>query len=119
MILQQIDGNIIAPKILGNSTGLSSFWVIFSVMIFGGTLGIFGLVIGVPVFAVIYAAFRSIVNQMLAKKGLPTSTLEYLDVTEIRNQRFYTSCDEEKEKSETTVSKVIASIKKDKSEEIK
>jgi len=119
MILQQIDGNIIAPKILGNSTGLSSFWVIFSVMIFGGTLGIFGLVIGVPVFAVIYAAFRSIVNQMLAKKGLPTSTLEYLDVTEIRNQRFYTNCDEEKEKSETAVSKVIASIKKDKSEEIK
>lgn len=54
LILQQIDGNIIGPKILGNSTGLSSFWVLFSILFFGGLWGFVGMIIGVPLFAVIY-----------------------------------------------------------------
>ena len=54
IILQQLDGNIIGPAILGNSTGLSSFWVLFSIVIFGGLFGPVGMIIGVPVFAVIY-----------------------------------------------------------------
>ena len=78
IILQQVDGNIIGPKILGNSTGLSSFWVIFSITLFGGLFGIFGMVIGVPVFAVIFAFIKSLVESKLAAKELPTETGKYL-----------------------------------------
>ena len=54
LLLQQFDGNILGPKILGNSTGLSSFWVLFSILLFGGLFGFVGMIIAVPVFAVIY-----------------------------------------------------------------
>lgn len=70
IILQQIDGNIIGPKILGESTGLSAFWVVFAILLFGGLFGIAGMLIGVPVFAVIYRIFSSIVDYFLRKKGL-------------------------------------------------
>lgn len=78
LILQQFDGNVLGPKILGDSTGLSSFWVIFSITIFGGLMGILGMFIGVPLFAVIYAAFKTVVNQKLEKKGLTAETTFYM-----------------------------------------
>ena len=78
LILQQVDGNIIGPKILGSSTGLSSFWVIFSITLFGGLLGIFGMIIGVPIFAVIFASIKSLVESKLAIKELPIETAKYL-----------------------------------------
>lgn len=78
LILQQVDGNIIGPKILGNSTGLSSFWVIFSITLFGGFLGVFGMIIGVPIFAVIFAFIKSLVESKLALKELPSETSSYL-----------------------------------------
>ncbi|HOO28395.1 MAG TPA: AI-2E family transporter, partial [Lachnospiraceae bacterium] len=78
LILQQFDGNILGPKILGNSTGLSSFWVIFAITIFGGLLGILGMFIGVPLFAVIYSAIKTFVNQRLIKKQLPADTTFYM-----------------------------------------
>ena len=62
IILQQIDGNIIGPKILGNSTGLSSFWVLFAITIFGGIFGFPGMLVGVPVFAVIYDIAKQLIN---------------------------------------------------------
>lgn len=77
LILQQFDGNVLGPKILGESTGLNSFWVIFSITLFSGFFGILGMFIGVPVFAVIYAAFKTFVNQRLEKKKLPVSTEYY------------------------------------------
>lgn len=77
-ILQQIDGNVIGPKILGNSTGLSAFWVVFAILFFGGALGIRGMVIGVPLFGVIYWWFKLIVANRLAEKGLPIQTDCYL-----------------------------------------
>ena len=80
IVLQQIDGNIIGPKILGNSTGLSSFWVIFAITFFGGMWGIFGMIVGVPLFAVIYAAIRSIINGGLIKKSLPIDSEIYNDI---------------------------------------
>lgn len=80
LILQQIDGNLIGPKILGSSTGLSSFWVIFSITLFGGFFGVFGMIIGVPVFAVIYVAIKSKVNSKLIKKDLPITSDIYSDV---------------------------------------
>ena len=77
LVLQQVDGNIIGPKILGSSTGLKSFWVIFSITLFGGIFGIPGMIIGVPLFAVIYAAIRAMVNASLTKRNLPTDTALY------------------------------------------
>ena len=70
LILQQVDGNIIGPKILGDSTGLSSFWVIFSITLFGGLFGVIGMIIGVPVFAVIYTAVKYWVRGRLKKAAL-------------------------------------------------
>ncbi len=70
LILQQVDGNIIGPKILGESTGLSAFWVVFSILLFGGLFGIVGMLIGVPLFAVIYRIISRIVDYRLRKKGL-------------------------------------------------
>ena len=61
MILQQVDGNIIGPKILGSSTGLSGIWVLFSILLFGGLFGFVGMIIGVPVFAVIYDLIRQLI----------------------------------------------------------
>ncbi len=58
LILQQIDGNIIGPKVLGNSVGISGLWIMFSVIIGGGLFGVPGMILGVPVFAVIYAMVR-------------------------------------------------------------
>ena len=78
IILQQVDGNIIGPKILGSSTGLSSFWVIFSITLFGGMFGIFGMIIGVPVFAVIFAFFKSLVEFRLTNRNLHPETNKYL-----------------------------------------
>lgn len=86
LILQQFDGNILGPKILGDSTGLSGFWVIFSITIFGGFLGIPGMVIGVPTFAVLYAFLRRRVNHSLKKKELPTDTGEYVGLEQIREE---------------------------------
>lgn len=79
IILQQFDGNVLGPKILGDSTGLSSFWVIFAIMIFGGLFGVLGWVIGVPLFAVIYAFARRVINHFLKKRNLPTDTTDYYD----------------------------------------
>ena len=64
-MLQQLDGNIIGPKILGNRTGLSSFWVLFSIVLFGGLWGLVGMVIGVPLMAVIYDLVSKFVRRRL------------------------------------------------------
>ena len=79
LILQQIDGNIIGPKILGDSTGLSSFWVIFSITLFGGFWGVAGMFLGVPIFAIIYAAIRTFINTRLVRKNMPSSTEYYIN----------------------------------------
>jgi predicted PurR-regulated permease PerM len=61
LVLQQVDGNIIGPKILGNTTGLSSFWVLFAILLFGGLWGFVGMIVGVPLFAVIYDVIKKLV----------------------------------------------------------
>lgn len=61
VVLQQLDGNVIGPKILGDHTGVSSFWVLFSILLFGGLWGIVGMVIAVPLFAVIYDIVKKLV----------------------------------------------------------
>ena len=88
LLLQQVDGNIIGPKILGSSTGLKSFWVIFAITLFGGMFGILGMIVGVPLFAVIYAAIRSIVNSALSKRNMPTETSLYADIEFVGEEGF-------------------------------
>ena len=76
-VIQQIDGNIIGPKILGDSIGISAFWILFSLLIFSKLLGFVGMIIGVPIFAVIYSLIKEAVEIRLRKKGMPTQTEEY------------------------------------------
>ena len=66
-VLQQLDGNVIGPAILGDRTGVSSFWVLFSIILFGGLWGIVGMVIAVPLFAVIYDLITRMVHRGLIK----------------------------------------------------
>ena len=80
-ILQQFDGNILGPKILGDSTGLSAFWVMFAIFIGGGLFGFAGMVLGVPVFAVIYTLVSDFLNFLLKRKGLSTDTNDYIITT--------------------------------------
>lgn len=81
-ILQQVDGNIIGPKILGDSIGISAFWILFSIMVAGEILGFVGMVIGVPLFAVIYSLFKDFINEKLKSKGLKTDIKEYKNTDE-------------------------------------
>ena len=73
LVLQQVDGNIIGPKILGDSTGLSSFWVLFAIMFFGGLYGLVGMIIGVPLFAIIYDIIKK-----LGVRGLRRNNCSYM-----------------------------------------
>jgi len=77
LVLQQFDGNILGPRILGESTGLSAFWVIFSITVFGGLFGFLGMLIGVPLFALIYSIVTELVESSLQRRELPVETEEY------------------------------------------
>lgn len=68
LVLQQLDGNIIGPAILGDRTGLSSFWVLFTIIFFGGLWGIAGMIVAVPLFAVIYDIIKKLVRRGLFRK---------------------------------------------------
>jgi len=81
LALQQFDGNILGPKILGDSTGLDAFWVLFSILLFGGLFGFAGMVLGVPVFAMFYSIVNRLVRYGLRKKGLPQDTVKYIGKT--------------------------------------
>lgn len=86
-VLQQIDGNFIAPRILGDSTGMSSLMVLVAIMVGGGLFGIPGMLIGVPVCAVLCTAVRHFMERRLADKNLPT------------DQEFYNGLDQINEES--------------------
>lgn len=125
IILQQIDGNILGPKILGNSTGLSPFWVIFAILLGGGLFGFPGMLLGVPVFAVIYYLVKTFIEYMLYKKKMPLETPSYTEAegydTETQ-QLIYINADETaKERRERYGSyknvRIERDIKKNKNEE--
>lgn len=78
ILLQTLDGNFIGPKILGNSTGLSAFWVVFAIVVGGGLFGVVGMLVGVPLFAVIYYLITALVNYRLRRKKLPLAS-DYYD----------------------------------------
>lgn len=77
VLLQQFDGNILGPKILGDSTGLPAIWVLVSILIGGGLFGFIGMILSVPAFALIYDIFRVYISNKLRKKHLPTDTEYY------------------------------------------
>ena len=81
IILQQLDGNVLYPRIQGTSLGLSGFWILFAILLFGGLFGFIGFLLGVPVFAVIYSAVKHFTNTRLEAKGMPVDTTQYKDAT--------------------------------------
>lgn len=83
MILNQVDANIIAPKILGDKTGISGFWVIFAIVVGGGMFGFLGMVLGVPAFAVIYTMVSRFLEHRLRKKHIPEDTEAFDGLWEI------------------------------------
>lgn len=76
-VLQQFDGNILGPKILGSKTGLGSFWVLFSLLIFGGLFGMVGMILGVPIFSILYSFINGVIKNRLKEKKLPIDSKDY------------------------------------------
>ncbi len=75
LVLQQLDGNVIGPKIIGDSTDLPSFWVIVAILVGGGFFGVLGMFLGVPVFACLYALGNYYRDERLARKGIESDEL--------------------------------------------
>jgi predicted PurR-regulated permease PerM len=88
IVLQQIEGNIIEPKIIGTKTGISEFWVTFSLLLFGGLFGFLGMIIAVPLFAVLYYIIKMFIDKWLKKKNLPLSSESYVEVNMLENGDF-------------------------------
>ena len=86
LVLQQFDGNILGPKILGNSTGVSSFGVLFSILLFGGLCGFVGMIIAVPLMAVIIHIYNQIQEYLLSKKSLSIKEEDYVNLKRIDEQ---------------------------------
>ena len=88
LILQQIDGNVVMPKIVGLNIGMSAFWVLFALILFGGLFGFWGMLLGVPVFTIIYSLIKTCINRSLEKKGIsPEKYNSPEDVTRKRSKR--------------------------------
>ncbi len=83
ILLQQVDGNFIGPKILGNSVGISGFWVMFSIILGAGLFSFWGMLLGVPVFVVIYTLINSLIEKKLRRSDLPVDVAEYRDLDHI------------------------------------
>jgi len=83
LLLQQLDGNVIGPKILGSTTGINAFWVMFSIILGAGLFGFWGMLLGVPVFVVIYTAINVAVENSLKRKNLPSDQLDYFGLDHI------------------------------------
>ena len=98
IVLQQLDGNLIGPKILGDGVGLSAFWIIVALLVGGATFGIVGMFLAVPIFAIIYDLIKDIINRKLEKRNIPIHG-PYPDQTELyeaylREQQLERSAEE-------------------------
>ena len=103
IVLQQVDGNVIGPKILGNTVGISGFWVLISITVAASIFGFAGMLLGVPVFAVIYLIISDIVNSALRRKDKTTVTDEYYGIREVADlDRAAEAGSAEAEKTEET-----------------
>lgn len=88
LALQQLDGNVIGPKILGGSTGIPSFWIMFAILVGGGLFGFTGMVLGIPCFACIYAYIAYKVDSRLVEKHLPTDMEIYRSMTDVFDKDY-------------------------------
>lgn len=79
VVLQQFDGNIMSPRILGNATGLHTFWTLFAIIVGGGLFGFLGMFLGVPVFSIIYTIISQLLKRRLKGKNLPQETEDYYE----------------------------------------
>lgn len=86
ILLQQLDGNVIGPKILGDSTGISSFWVIVAILVGGGFFGVPGMFFGVPVFACLRMLVKWLMDRRLTRHGMPTEASAYVERKEALRQ---------------------------------
>ena len=77
LAIQQLDGNVIGPKVLGDSTGMDSFMVIFAILFAGGLFGITGVILGVPVFATLFGIIKDVCDKSLKRKSLPVKLSAY------------------------------------------
>ena len=107
IILQQIDGNVIGPKILGDKVGVSSFWILFAILFFGSYWGVIGMIVGVPLFGVIYDLMKRIINFGLTIHGRE-------DMMEDYNREFQTDSKEDKDKEEKKKNRFSELLKKKK-----
>jgi predicted PurR-regulated permease PerM len=106
LILQQVDGNILGPKILGNSVGIDGFWIMFSIILGSGLFGFWGMLLGVPVFVVIYTAINKLIVRKLERSDLPAEvkdyvTLDYIDPATMQIVKKADARREELEKEKT------------------
>ncbi len=99
LVLQQVDGNIIGPKILGNSVGISPFWIIFAILLFGGSFGVVGMILGVPVFAVIYYCMKRLAEHFLRKQNMPDGTMAYVKLHRVDAETMTIQTREESRKA--------------------
>ena len=83
IILQQLDGNFIGPKILGSSIGINGFWVMFSIILGAGLFGFWGMLLGVPVWVCLYTGFQRLVDRKLRRSNLPTDPAAYVHLDHI------------------------------------
>ncbi len=90
LVLQQLDGNVIGPKIVGESVGLSPFWVLFACTTFGSLWGIVGMLIAAPLMACLYMIIKEIVENRLHRKGLMTETVDYQDLDRVDETEMFT-----------------------------
>ena len=88
LVIQQVDGNFIGPKILGSSIGISALWILFSIVVGGDLFGLVGMVVGVPLFATFYGLAREFVHYMLDKRGLDSEGNHVGEVVEDEENVF-------------------------------
>lgn len=96
IVLMQFDGNILGPKILGDSIGLKSFWILFSILFFGSLFGLLGMICAVPLFAIIYRLIKRWSTRRLAAKNIPTTTEYYRSIVELKEEKEQEGKDDKK-----------------------
>lgn len=107
LIIQQLDGNFFTPRVLGNSVGLSSLWIIIALMLFSGLFGILGMLIGVPIFTIIYNTIRDLTNRKLKKSGHEPDSDEYERLFISPSTTFAGSTDEKNQEKENSGNEIV------------
>lgn len=112
VILQQFDGNFLGPLILSQTTGVTTFWIITSITIFSGLMGVLGMIIAVPVTGCVFALIDNLTNGWLMKKNLPTESENYLSIGPIDEEGNFTHYEYVSNTQKSKDTKLAIGIKK-------